>query len=168
MKAINMVKPGFIRVDADEVTYNLHILVRFELEKALISGDLSVDDVPSAWNEKMRQYLGTAPEKDSDGCLQDIHWSCGNFGYFPTYTLGNLNAAQLMATIRKEFSDFDERIVLGDTLFLREWLREKIHKHGCLYSPKELMMRVTGEELNPGYFLNYIKDKVSGLFGVSL
>jgi carboxypeptidase Taq len=157
--AINAVRPSLIRVEADEVTYNLHIIVRYELEKALFSGDLSVKDLPAVWNSKMKEYLGIVPRTDAEGVLQDVHWSSGSFGYFPTYLLGNLYAAQWMATLRRDFPDLDKRLARGDFLTVKKWLNEKIHRHGRRYSASELCRRVSGETLNPEHFGNYLKDK---------
>lgn len=157
--AINAVRPSVIRVEADEVTYNLHIIVRYELEKALFANDLSVKDLPAAWNSKMKDYLGVVPRNDAEGVLQDIHWSSGSFGYFPTYLLGNLYAAQWMATLRKDFPDLDKRLARGDFLTVKKWLNEKIHRHGRRYPAAELCRRVSGETLNPEHFAKYLKTK---------
>ena len=143
--AINEVKPSLVRVQADEVTYNLHILIRFELEHALLSGDLTVADLPGAWTEKYRTYLGIVPSNDAEGCLQDIHWSAGLIGYFPTYTLGNLYAAQFFATANQELGDLTTAFVRGDYGGLLGWLRAKIHTHGQRYLAVNLARRVTGE-----------------------
>ncbi|MCL4541063.1 MAG: carboxypeptidase M32 [Chloroflexi bacterium] len=164
--AINHVRPSFIRVEADEVTYNLHIILRFELEVALIEGALEANDLPDAWNQKMAELLGIVPERDADGVLQDVHWSYGSFGYFPTYTLGTLYSAQIAAALRRIFPDCEERIARGDLLFIREWLRERIHRHGATYQAEELLRRVTGEPLNPQYFLDYVQQKYALLYGL--
>ena len=141
---INIVKPSFIRVESDEVTYNLHILVRFEIEKAVIEGRLPVAEIPAAWNAKMQEYLGITPPDDSQGCLQDIHWSHGSFGYFPTYTLGNLYAAQFFNQAKKEIPGLEAKIAQGDMAVLREWLRNKIHKVGKSDTAATIVQRVTG------------------------
>jgi carboxypeptidase Taq len=164
--AVNEVRPSFIRVDADEATYNLHIVLRFELEQALIAGDLAAADVPAAWNERMVRYLGCVPPDDAQGCLQDIHWSGGSFGYFPTYTLGNLYAAQFFAKARAEFGDLDAQFRRGDFLPLREWLREKIHRHGQRSRAADLVVAVTGEPLNPAFLLRHLREKLGELYGV--
>ncbi len=164
--AINHVRPSFIRVEADEVTYNLHIILRFELEVALIEGTLEVNNLPEVWNQKMVELLGIVPERDADGVLQDVHWSYGSFGYFPTYTLGTLYSAQIFAALRRTFPDFADRLVRGDLLFIREWLREQIHRHGATYQAEELVRRVTGEPLNPQYFLDYLQQKYALLYGL--
>ena len=142
--AVNAVEPSLIRVEADEVTYNLHVLIRFELEQALISGDLQASEVPEAWNAKYEKYLGIKPPNDALGCLQDIHWSAGLFGYFPTYTLGNLFGAQLFATAREQLGDLDEAFAKGEFQPLREWLRENVHRQGCRYWSNDLIHQVTG------------------------
>jgi carboxypeptidase Taq len=159
----NRVKPGLIRVDADEVTYNLHIILRFEIEDALINSKLDPKDLPDAWNKKMKKYLGVVPKTDSEGVLQDIHWSHGSFGYFPTYTLGNLYAAQFAAAMRKELT-IEELIEKGDFSTILSWLRENIHQYGSLYWPDELVKKVTGEKLDPKYFLKYIGNKYKEIY----
>ena len=161
---INKVNPGPVRVEADEVTYNLHIIIRFEIEKALIEGSLSPKDVPEVWNDKMRQYLNVDIKNDSKGCLQDIHWSLGYFGYFPTYTLGNLFAAQLFTTIKKQTPDWEKTILKGDLLFLKEWLHKNIYQYGKRYSSKALIKKATGQNLTSKYFVKYLQDKYRGIY----
>lgn len=163
--SINVVRPSFIRVEADEVTYNLHIIVRYELEKALFAGDIEVKDLPIVWNAKMKEYLGIVPRTDAEGVLQDTHWSLGSFGYFPAYLLGNLYAAQWMATLHRDFPDLDKRLARGDFLTVKKWLNEKIHRHGRRYSASELCRRVSGETLNPEHFGKYLKVKYGLLYG---
>jgi carboxypeptidase Taq len=141
---MNTAEPGLIRVEADEVSYNLHVLVRFELEKALLSGDLAAADVPGAWSELYQRYLGLTPPNDREGCLQDIHWSEGLIGYFPTYTLGNLYAAQLFEAANRDIGPLDESFAAGEFVPLREWLRDRIHRHGKKYRAAELIQRATG------------------------
>lgn len=164
LRAINTVTPSFIRVEADEVTYNLHIVLRFELETAVMSGRLQVDDLPDAWDAKMTELIGVTPHSAAEGVLQDVHWSYGSFGYFPTYSLGNLYSAQILATLRKAFPDFDERIASGELRFIREWLREHIHRFGGIYPASELIRRVTGEALNPAYFTRYLRGKYEAMY----
>src|SRR5438046_6709162 len=142
--AINDVRPSFIRTESDETTYNLHILLRFELEQDLLTENLAVKDLPAAWNEKMRKYLGLTPPDDARGCLQDIHWSGGAIGYFPTYTLGNLYAAQFFERARQELGDLDGQIAKGDFAPLLQWLRMNIHTHGKTLSTGSLAQRITG------------------------
>jgi carboxypeptidase Taq len=157
-KLTNYVKPGFIRVEADEVTYNLHIALRFEIENDLINGKIEVKDLPEVWNSKMKKYLGIVPKNNSMGVLQDVHWAHNSFGYFPTYTLGNLYGAQWRTFMKKEL-DINKLVREGNFKPILSWLRKNIHQHGSLYYPEELVKKVTGENLNPDYFLNYIKEK---------
>ena len=164
--AINDVRPSLIRVEADEATYNLHILIRFELEQALLSGDLAAADAPGAWNEKYRQYLGIAPDRDADGVLQDVHWSAGLVGYFPTYTLGNLYAAQFFAAADQELGGLHPQFSRGEFQPLRDWLRDKIHRHGQRYSAAELVKRVTGRELSSAPLLAHLRAKYGELYGI--
>ena len=163
-RAINLVKPGFIRIDADEVTYNLHIIVRFEIEKGLIEGSMKVKEIPDAWNSKMREYLGICPEFDGQGCLQDIHWSLGYIGYFPTYTLGNLYSVQFFEAFEKAHPNWKERVAQGSLDFIRDWLKENIHKYGRQFTSEELCKRVTGKELSQEPYVNYLTTKYSKLY----
>ena len=165
VRALNKVQPSLIRIEADEVTYNLHIIVRFELEKALINGDVAVESLPGLWNAKYREYLGVEPANDAQGVLQDIHWTSG-FGYFPTYTLGNLFAAQIFHTLKAAFPDFDSRLASGDTAFILTWLREHMYTVGAIYLPEELMQRVTGEVPNPEYFTRYLNSKFEKIYNL--
>ncbi|HUM30734.1 MAG TPA: carboxypeptidase M32 [Thermoanaerobaculia bacterium] len=164
-RAINRVEPGLIRIEADEVTYNLHIVIRFELENALLEGDLDPRDLPAAWNEKMQNYLGVVPSSPEEGAMQDIHWASGAFGYFPTYTLGNIMSGQLYAQMRSELPDIEEEIAHGRFSTILDWLREKIHIYGrCLTSP-ELLMQVTGRGLEADSYVSYIRGKYTGIYG---
>ncbi|WP_163102871.1 carboxypeptidase M32 [Peribacillus alkalitolerans] len=163
-RAINKVAPSFIRVEADELTYNLHIMIRYEIEKALFGGEIEVKDLPSIWNKKMEEYLGITPDSDTKGVLQDVHWSFGGFGYFPSYSLGNLYAAQILNTIQKEIPDFYMSIENGDFSKIQTWLKEKIHQYGRLLSPNELIVNVTGEELNAEYLVEYLENKYSKVY----
>ncbi len=165
-RALNSVQPSLIRVEADEVTYNLHIIIRFELEKALINGEISVESLPELWNAKYREYLGIEPDKDSDGVLQDVHWTSG-FGYFPTYTLGNLYGAQIYATLRQTFPDLDERLATGDTSFVLHWLQEHVYASGAIYLPDEVILRATGEKPDPQYFVRYLTEKFEKVYGLA-
>ncbi len=162
-RALNKVHPSLIRIEADEVTYNLHIIVRYELEKALINGNVAIETLPGLWNAKYREYLGIEPATDSEGVLQDIHWTSG-FGYFPSYTLGNLYAAQIYSALRRAFPNFDERLASGDTAFILDWLREKMYAFGAIYQPETLMKRVTGEIPNPEYFVHYLTGKFEAVY----
>jgi len=165
-KNINQVTPSLIRTEADEITYNYHIIIRFELESALIRGDLFVQELPEAWNNKYKHYLGVTPEDYATGCLQDIHWAAGFLGYFPTYTLGNLYSSQFFAQIKLEISDLDEQIANGEFKQLREWLRTKLHHHGHTYSAKELCKRTTKQNLSTKPFLSYIQDKYYDIYNI--
>lgn len=164
--AINVVQPSFIRVEADEVTYNLHIIVRFEMERAMISGKLAVKDVPEAWNARMKEFLGITPPDDALGCLQDIHWSMGAFGYFPTYALGNLYAAQFFDAAKKAIPDLPDQIRAGRLRPLLDWLRETIHRHGQRYRAADLVQRVTGKPPSIEPFLAYVREKFSPIYGL--
>ena len=163
-RAINAVKPSFIRVEADEVTYNLHVLLRFSLERGMVDGDLQVDDLPDAWREESRSLLGIVPERDADGVLQDIHWSMFAIGYFPTYTLGNLYGAQFHAAMARDLPDWEERVRGGRFAEILDWLRERIHRHGRVYPAAELCRRVTGEALDARYFIDYLDAKFGDLY----
>lgn len=165
--AINTVRPSFIRVEADEVTYNLHIMLRFDIERRMVSGRLAVQDVPAAWNEAFRAMFGLTPPDDALGCLQDIHWSMGMFGYFPTYALGNLYACQFFAAARRDLADLDEQIARGELLPLRAWLRENVHRHGQRYRAGGLVQVVTGAPLSHEAFLDYLDAKYRPLYGLA-
>ncbi len=162
--AVNEVAPTLIRVDSDEVHYNLHIILRFEIERRLFSGELAVADLPAAWNALSKELLGLTPTSDKVGVLQDVHWSGGAFGYFPSYCLGNMMAAQLWFTVRARFPDLDAEFVRGDFSRLLGWLRTEIHEQGRRYEMRELVRRVTGEELTPKYLLRYLQERYAPLY----
>ncbi len=166
-KAINQVKSSMIRIESDEATYNLHIILRYEIERDLIEGKLEVKDLPAVWNKKMQEYLDITPKDDSEGVLQDVHWSAGLFGYFPTYTLGNLYSAQIYNHAKKEIPDLEQKIENGNLMPLREWLKEKIHNVAWTEKPDEIILRVTGEALNPNYFIEYIKSKYGEIYALN-
>lgn len=163
--ALNRVKPSLIRVEADEVTYNLHIMVRFEIELALIEKQVAVKDLPGLWREKMQEYLGIAPERDADGVLQDVHWSLGALGYFPTYTLGNLYAAMFFEQACQDVTSLKLDIQRGHLLPLKDWLNHNIHQCGRQYSSADLLNRVTGRELSVDPFLSYLRTKIGDVYG---
>ena len=163
-RAANVVRPSFIRVEADEVTYNLHIMLRFELEEDLINERIGASDLPDLWREAMREYLGVIPEDDAQGMLQDVHWSMGLFGYFPSYMLGNLYGAQIYAAMCSAMPDIETRIENGNLIGLLEWLRETILRHGMTYEPMDLLERVTGSRLDPSQFLRYVTAKFSDVY----
>lgn len=167
-QSVNSVEPSYVRIEADELTYNLHIMIRYEIEKALMAGDIEVKDLPQIWNEKMEEYLGITPPTDTLGVLQDVHWSFGGFGYFPSYSLGNLYAAQFAHTLKQQIPNFEELLEKGEFLTIREWLRENIHQYGKLYTPNELIKKVTGEELNAKYLMDYFDEKYSKVYQLSL
>ena len=166
-QSLNVVKPDFIRVEADELTYNFHIFLRFELETALMAGDIQVKDLPEAWNAKMQEYLGITPPDAALGVLQDVHWSAALFGYFPTYALGNVLSLQFYQCILRDIPDLSDQISQGEFGPLLNWLREHIHRHGSKFPPKELIQRVTGEGMNPQPFVDYVKAKYGELYGIS-
>ncbi len=163
-RAVNTVKASIIRVEADEVTYNLHILIRYEIEKDLIAGNIEVNDLPNIWNSKMKEYLGITPRNDSDGVLQDTHWASGLFGYFPTYLLGNLYSAQFWAKLSGKIKGIDKKIEKGELTEIRNWLRKNIHHHGRRYSASELVKRSTGKPLSAKFFLNYLETKYGEIY----
>jgi carboxypeptidase Taq len=162
--AINDVRPSLIRTEADEATYNLHVMLRFELEQALLDGQLAVKDLPGVWAEKMQKYLGLTPPDDARGCLQDVHWSGGGIGYFPTYTLGNLYAAQFFEQARRDVGDLDAMFARGEFGPLLAWLRTNIHQHGKRYTAGELANRITGRELSSQPLLDYLNRKAAELY----
>ncbi len=153
----NLVRPELVRVEADEVHYPLHILLRYEIEKGLIDESLNFNELPQIWNEKMENYIGIVPKKDADGVLQDIHWSYGAVGYFPTYAFGTIISAQMRHYLEKDLGPLDDLILKGDFKAIQDWQKEKIHQHGAVYPPKELLKRAFGEEMNPKYFIEHLK-----------
>jgi len=165
-KAINKVEPTFIRVNADEATYNLHIMLRLELEIAMIEGKIAIKDLPEIWNAKMQEYLGITPPDDAHGVLQDIHWSAGLIGYFPTYALGNLVSAQLWEKINKDIRDLDQQIHDGKFDALLAWLRKNIHVHGHKYDPQDLVKKVAGSKIDASAYVRYLTKKYSDIYGL--
>lgn len=165
--AFHKIEPSLIRVEADEVTYNLHILARFEIERSLLSGDLLVVDLPGAWAEVYDRLLGRRPDNDNEGVLQDIHWAAGLFGYFPTYCLGSLLSAQLFAAAEGDLGSLEKQFEQLDFAPLLGWLREKIHRHGCRYTAAEITERATGRSLSSEAFLSYVEDKAHRLYGIA-
>ncbi|MPQ43154.1 carboxypeptidase M32 [Clostridium tarantellae] len=163
-KGINKVESSLIRVEADELTYSIHIIIRYELERALLNNEITVEELPEKWNEKYKKYLGIEPKIYSQGVLQDVHWSAGLIGYFPSYALGNLYGAQFLYKMKKDIPNYSDEIKNGNFKIISHWLKENIHKYGCLYTPSELIIKVTGEELNPKYFLEYLNNKYSKIY----
>jgi carboxypeptidase Taq len=165
-RAVNAVERSLIRVEADEVTYNLHVLLRFELELGLIRGELQVADLPEAWNDAMDRYVGIRPPHDGDGVLQDVHWSGGTFGYFPTYTLGTLYSAQLAEAARRDLGDLDAQVLEGDFAALLGWLREHVHRRGCLVPAEQIAMDATGQPLGHDALMRYLHAKYGELYAI--
>lgn len=165
-RAMNNVEPGLIRVEADELTYNLHIILRFEIERALFNNEIRVEELPGIWNDKMKDFLGIVPPDDSMGVLQDIHWAMGIFGYFPTYTLGTVTSAQLYNAAKKAIPDLEDKFRKGELIPFKEWLNENIHRFGCLFKTDELIERATGEKLNPKHYIDYLNEKYTEIYGL--
>jgi carboxypeptidase Taq len=166
-RAINHIHPSLIRVEADELTYNLHIMVRYEIEKELINGTIQVSELPAVWNAKYKEYLGIVPPNDAQGVLQDVHWAGGAFGYFPSYSLGNMYAAQITNTMKKQLPNFDALIAEGNLEPIKTYLSDKIYQYGKLLTPTEVIVQVTGEELNPEYLMNYLEEKYKKIYGLN-
>jgi carboxypeptidase Taq len=167
-RALNKVQPSYRRVDADEVTYCLHIILRFELERDMLSGRISLTDLPEAFNAKMRDYLGLEPPNATLGVLQDVHWSDVSFGYFPTYALGNVVSVQLWERAEADLGSLDEQFERGEFGPLREWLGENVHRYGRAFTPQELLQRVTGSGMDAGPYLGYLERKLGDLFGAAV
>ncbi len=165
-KAINQVQPSLIRIEADELTYSLHIIIRYELEKAIFNGDAGINELKVLWNKKYKEYLGVEPKNDAEGIMQDMHWSSGSFGYFPSYALGNLYGAQFINQLKKDMPDYEQRIEGGDLMSLNGWLKDNIHQHGSVYLPDELLRRVTGEDLSATYYIDYLNDKYGEIYNL--
>ena len=166
-QAVNQVEPSLIRVEADEATYNLHVMIRYEVEKLLINGELEVDDLPDAWDDMYERFLGIRSPTRTEGVLQDVHWSMGAFGYFPTYTLGNLYSAQLLQAAEKDIGDIDEQVRQGDFEPLLNWMRTHVHARGSILEPADHIEEATGEQPKPDAFVAYLADKIGALYGVS-
>ncbi|ASR47199.1 carboxypeptidase M32 [Paenibacillus kribbensis] len=163
-RAVNRVENSLIRIEADELTYNLHIIIRYEIEKMLFNEKLDVKRLPEVWNAKYKEYLGLVPPNDGLGVLQDVHWSGGDFGYFASYSLGNMYAAQILATLRKELPNLDELIAAGELEPIKQWLTERIYRYGKSRTPSELIVAITGEDLNPDYLADYLEEKYISIY----
>ncbi len=163
-KEVNAIEPPMIRIESDEVHYGLHVILRFEIEIGLLEGTIEVKDLPEIWNQKMKEFLGIVPEHDKEGVLQDVHWSQGYIGYFPTYLLGSIYAAQLYEALKKEYPDIEQDIAKGDYTKIRKWLKEKIHKHGRKFLADEIIRDICGEGLNSDVYLNYLRKKYSKIY----
>ncbi len=167
-RAVNRIEPSYIRVEADEVTYALHIVLRFELEQELIEGRLDIADLPETWNARFKESFGLEVPDDPQGVLQDVHWSAGLIGYFPTYALGNLIAGHLWEKVHSDVPELDQRIAAGELSPLRDWLRENVHRHGAKFTVPELLERIVGEPLAVGPYVKYLKTKLSDVYGTEL
>jgi carboxypeptidase Taq len=165
-RAVNCSTPSMIRVEADEVTYNLHIMLRFDLEVEMLEGDLDIAQLPARWNEKMEAYLGIVPETDAEGVMQDMHWSSGLYGYFPTYSLGNLLSVQLYEAAKQNLPDLAQQITQNDLQPILGWMREKVHRHGRKFLPQELAVRATGQRLTAEPYVNYLQTKYGDIYGM--
>lgn len=163
-RGINESRPSLIRIEADELTYPLHVMVRYEIEKGLFNDEIAVKDLPAIWNQKMEEYLGVKPEHDGEGVLQDVHWAGGSFGYFPSYALGYIYGAQLRATMLKDLPNYQELLKVGNLRPIKEWLTKNIHQYGKLKKPLEILQDVTGEGLNPDYLINYLEEKYASIY----
>ena len=163
-EAVNIARPGLIRMEADELTYSLHILIRYEIEKALVNGEITVDDIPGLWSAKYKEYLGVDVPDDARGCLQDVHWTSG-FGYFPSYALGNAYGAQILRTMKRDF-DFDAAVEHGELERVLAWLKEHVFSVASVMDPEEWIVHITGERLNPDYYLDYLEEKFTRLYGL--
>jgi len=167
-KGINKIEPNLIRTEADELHYHFHVIIRYEIEKAIMENDLQVEDIRDAWNEKYKSYMNMEVPDDANGFLQDVHWSHGSIGYFPTYSIGSLYAAQIFEAIKKQLPNVTDNIQSGDTTLVLQWLRENVHQHGQLYDAEDLCKKITGEGLNSEYFLDYAKAKYQDIYGIDL
>jgi carboxypeptidase Taq len=166
-RAVNKIEPSFIRVDADQITYNMHVILRFELEQEIVAGSIALEELPEAWNTKMKEYLGVEVPDDRRGVLQDVHWSGGGIGYFPTYSLGNVISLQIWEKVRESIPDLEEQFEQGEFDALRDWLGENLHRYGRKFTPQETLRRVAGAPLDASPYLRYLKDKVAELTGAT-
>jgi carboxypeptidase Taq len=166
-RGVNKIQPSLVRIDADEVTYNLHVILRFELERELVGGDLVLGELPEAFDAKMEEYLGQRPPNVSCGAIQDMHWADGMFGHFPTYSLGNVISVQLWERAMAEIPDLEDRIARGEFAPLRDWLGERLHRFGRMFPPREIMRRATGADIDPRPYVTYLKRKAADVAGVA-
>jgi carboxypeptidase Taq len=168
-REVNTVQPSLIRVEADETTYNLHIILRFELEQAMLADEFPLEQLPEEWNRRVDEYLGIDVPTDTDGVLQDVHWSGGSIGYFPTYALGNLISAQIWEKVTADLPDLDASIEAGEFAPLRDWLREHLHRHGRKFTPSEMLERVVGtSEIDPEPYVRYLRGKLADVYGIPI
>jgi len=164
IRAINAIVPSKIRIYADEVTYNLHIIMRFEIERDLFAGKISVEELPQVWNEKMDKYLQQKIKKDKEGVLQDTHWYGGSFGYFPTYSIGNIYGGQMLHTMKKDINDWNEQLRMGQYDDIRNWLITNVHQKGSMYDPRDLIEEISGEKPDAKYFISYMEKKFGKIY----
>jgi len=164
-EAINAVEPGLIRIQADELIYSLHIMVRYEIERMFIKGDVNVADLPKIWNEKIEEYIGIKVPNNKQGVLQDVHWGMGLIGYFPSYSLGSAYGAQLLSAMKKDL-DFEAEVSKGNIAAISDWLTDKVHKYGKMHLPQEILLKATGEKFNPDYYIEYLESKFTKLYGL--
>jgi carboxypeptidase Taq len=165
VRAVNQVKPSKIRVEADEVTYCLHIIIRFNIERDLFADKIMVKELPEIWNQSYTDYLGVKIKNNSEGVMQDIHWASGSYGYFPSYALGNIYSGQILATMQKDLPNWKKQIEKGNFSPVKNWLIKNVHSYGDLYDPPDLIRKITGKELNVKPYLNYLNEKYSKLYG---
>jgi carboxypeptidase Taq len=165
-KGVNAVEPSLIRVEADEATYNLHIMLRLELEIALMEGSITAKDAPDAWNAKFKEYLGIVPSDDAKGILQDVHWSSGEFGYFPTYALGNLVSAQLWEGMKVDIPNIEDQVEKAQFGEILGWLRSHVHVHGAKFEPQDLVKKVTGSKITPEPYIRYLETKFKDIYNL--
>jgi carboxypeptidase Taq len=165
-KAINIVEPSLVRTEADELTYSLHVIIRYEIEKLIFNGEVNLEDLPNIWNEKYKEYLGVEPSNDAEGILQDMHWSDGSFGYFPSYALGNLYGAQMLKKMLIDSPAIFDEVENGNLDTIHQWLKENVHRHGAVYKPADLIKLISGEELNAKYFIKYLNDKYEEVYNL--
>ena len=167
-RAINESKPSLIRIESDELTYTLHIMIRYEIEKALMNDEIEVKDLPKVWNDKYEEYLGVRPNHDGEGVLQDVHWAGGSFGYFPSYALGYMYAAQFKQAMLHDIPEYDQLLEEGNLLPIKNWLTSHIHQYGKMKKPLEILNDVTGEGLNAKYLIEYLTEKYSNVYQLDL
>jgi carboxypeptidase Taq len=165
-RAANKVEPSLIRMEADQVTYNLHVVLRFELELAIFEEELELSQLPEAWNARMAEYLGVAVPDDAHGVLQDVHWAGGAFGYFPTYSLGNVLAGQIWDAVREALPELDDQIRSGELTPLRDWLRERLYRHGGKFMPKQMIAQLVGGPIDVGPYLRQLRERAAEIYGI--
>ncbi|MCK5451767.1 MAG: carboxypeptidase M32, partial [Candidatus Omnitrophica bacterium] len=163
---INHVKPSKIRIEADEVTYNMHIIIRYQIELALFNNDLEVVDLPEIWNQKYKEYLGLKIDNDTEGIMQDTHWASGYYGYFPSYAIGNIYSGQILQALKNNLNNYKNKISLGKIKAINQWLKQNVQSYGSLYDPNELIEKISGEKINAQPYLDYLNDKYQKLYNI--